>query len=99
MKTIANALGVARSNLVAQVTTAAPRRRRGRRPQPEAELLGPAFGESGYCGAPTGRLREAAPGVCRAKQCNVVGPCAARWLDTGSTWMLNRVAGAAYFDL
>jgi putative transposase len=39
VKTIAEALGVARSNLVAQRTAAAPHRRRGRRPRPEAELL------------------------------------------------------------
>jgi putative transposase len=38
VKTIANALEVARSNLVAQANAGAPRRR-GRRPQPEAELL------------------------------------------------------------
>jgi putative transposase len=37
VKTIADALGVARSNLAAK-TSVAPRRR-GRRPQPEAELL------------------------------------------------------------
>jgi putative transposase len=39
VKTVADALGVARSNLVAQARTAASRRRRGRPPQPEAELL------------------------------------------------------------
>jgi acetyl esterase/lipase len=41
VKTIADTLGVARSNLVAQASAAAPRRRRGRgrQPQPEAELL------------------------------------------------------------
>ena len=39
MKAIAEALGVARSNLIAQTTAATPRRRRGRRPRPEAELL------------------------------------------------------------
>ena len=39
MKVIAETLGVARSNLVVQTTAVAPRRRRGRRPQPEAELL------------------------------------------------------------
>jgi putative transposase len=38
MKTIADALGVARSNLAVQAI-AAPRQRRGRRPQPDAELL------------------------------------------------------------
>jgi putative transposase len=38
MKTIADALGVARRNLVVQAATA-PRRRRGRPPQPEVELL------------------------------------------------------------
>ena len=38
MKTVADTLGVARSNLAAPVT-AASRSRRGRRPQPEAELL------------------------------------------------------------
>jgi putative transposase len=38
MKTIADALGMARSNLIVQAAAAAPRRR-GRRPQPEAELL------------------------------------------------------------
>jgi putative transposase len=38
VKTIADALGVARSNLVCQATAASPRRR-GRRPQPEGELL------------------------------------------------------------
>jgi putative transposase len=38
VKTIADALGVARSNLGAQAI-AAPRQRRGRRPQPDAELL------------------------------------------------------------
>jgi putative transposase len=37
VKTVTDALGVARSNLAAQARTAA--RRRGRRPQPEAELL------------------------------------------------------------
>jgi putative transposase len=36
---IANAFGVARSNLTAQSTAAVPPRRRGRRPQPEADLL------------------------------------------------------------
>jgi len=39
VKAIAEALGVARSNLIAQTTAATPRRRRGRRPRPEAELL------------------------------------------------------------
>jgi putative transposase len=39
MKTIAAALGVARSNLAAQAIAAAPRQGRGRRPQPDAELL------------------------------------------------------------
>ncbi len=38
MKTVADALGVARSNLAAPASAAAPRRR-GRQPQPEAELL------------------------------------------------------------
>jgi len=38
VKTIADALGVARSNLAAQAT-AAPHRRRGRPPQPDTELL------------------------------------------------------------
>lgn len=38
MKTIADALDVARSNLAVQAI-AAPRQRRGRRPQPDAELL------------------------------------------------------------
>ena len=38
MKTISDALGVARSNLTAQATAAAPRRR-GRLPQPEDEVL------------------------------------------------------------
>jgi hypothetical protein len=39
VKTITDALGVARSNLVTGTTAAAPPRRRGCRPQPEAELL------------------------------------------------------------
>jgi len=39
VKTIADGLGVARSNLIAQATAGGPRRRRGRRAQPEAELL------------------------------------------------------------
>jgi putative transposase len=39
VKAIAAALGVARSSLVARTTAAAPGGRRGRRPQPEAELL------------------------------------------------------------
>jgi transposase InsO family protein len=39
MKRIADAIGVARSNLAAQSITAAPHCRRGRPPQPEAELL------------------------------------------------------------
>jgi len=39
VKTIADALGVARSSLVTQARAAARHRRRGRRPQPEAELL------------------------------------------------------------
>ena len=39
MKTIADTLGVVRSNLVAQATAGAPDRRRGRRSQPEAPLL------------------------------------------------------------
>jgi len=38
MKRIAETLGVARSNLAVQAI-AAPRRRRGRPPQPDAELL------------------------------------------------------------
>jgi putative transposase len=38
VKTVADTLGVARSNLAAQAM-AAPSRRRGRQPQPEAELL------------------------------------------------------------
>ena len=38
MKTVADVLGVARSNLAAQVA-ARPRQRRGRRPQPDATLL------------------------------------------------------------
>ena len=40
MKRVADALGVARSNLAVQAAAAVPRRRRGRRPQPKAELLG-----------------------------------------------------------
>ena len=39
MKAIADALGVARSNLVAQTVAQPTRQRRGRRPQPEAELV------------------------------------------------------------
>jgi hypothetical protein len=39
MKRVADTLGVARSDLAVQAITAA-RRRRGRRPQPDAELLG-----------------------------------------------------------
>ena len=39
MKTLADALGVARSNLACQTTAAPPRRRRGRPAKPEAELL------------------------------------------------------------
>jgi putative transposase len=39
VKRVAEALGLARSNLAAQMTAAVPRRRRRRRPQPEAELL------------------------------------------------------------
>ena len=39
MKTIADALGVARSNLMTQASAAASRRPRGRPPQPETELL------------------------------------------------------------
>jgi hypothetical protein len=36
VKRVAEALGLARSNLAAQMTAAVPRRRRRRRPQPEA---------------------------------------------------------------
>ena len=39
MKTIADTLGVARSNLAVQVRCERSRHRRGRRPQPEAELV------------------------------------------------------------
>ena len=39
MKTISDALGVARSNLTAQAAAKTARQRRGRRPQPEDELL------------------------------------------------------------
>jgi putative transposase len=39
VKRVAEALGLARSNLAAQMTAAGPRRRRGRRPQQEAELF------------------------------------------------------------
>lgn len=39
MTPIANTLGVARSNLAVQASSAAPRQKRGRRPQPETELL------------------------------------------------------------
>ena len=39
MKTIAEAVGVARSNLVVQAAASTLRQRRGRRPQPEDELL------------------------------------------------------------
>jgi putative transposase len=39
MKTVADALSVSRSNLAAQVSDARSSRRRGRRPQPESELL------------------------------------------------------------
>jgi transposase-like protein len=39
VKRVAEALGVARSNLAVQAAAAAPRRRRGRRPHPETELL------------------------------------------------------------
>ena len=39
MKTVADALGVARSNLAEQVAAAPSEERRGRKPQPESELL------------------------------------------------------------
>jgi putative transposase len=39
VKTVTDTLGVARSNLAVPATAAAPRRRRGRPPQPEAGLL------------------------------------------------------------
>jgi hypothetical protein len=39
MKTVADTLDVARSNLAAQVAIIASRQRRGRRPQPDAVLL------------------------------------------------------------
>jgi putative transposase len=39
VKTVSDALGVARSNLVVQAAPDMPRQRRGRRPQPEHELL------------------------------------------------------------
>jgi len=39
MKAVADTLGVARSNLAARASTATPRQRRGRRPQPDIELL------------------------------------------------------------
>ena len=39
MKTIADALGVARSNLAVQANAALPGRRRGRSAKPETELL------------------------------------------------------------
>jgi putative transposase len=39
MKTVADALGVARSNLAVQAASAPIRQRRGRRPQPDAALL------------------------------------------------------------
>jgi putative transposase len=39
MKTVADTLGVARSNLAVQTAPARDQQRRGRRPQPEAELL------------------------------------------------------------
>jgi putative transposase len=39
MKTVANVLGVARSNLAVQAEPTAVRQRRGRRPQPDAALL------------------------------------------------------------
>jgi putative transposase len=39
VKTVAEALGVARSNLVVQVAAQTTRQRRGRRPEPEAQLL------------------------------------------------------------
>ena len=39
MKTIAETVGVARSNLVVQAAAPTLRQRRGRRPQPEDELL------------------------------------------------------------
>ena len=39
MKTISDTLGVARANLAAQTAGSTPRRRRGRRPQPEGALV------------------------------------------------------------
>ena len=39
MKTVSDALGVARSNLAVQLAANATRQRRGRRPQPEGDLL------------------------------------------------------------
>jgi len=39
MKTVADTLGVARSNLAVQAAPARTPRRRGRRPQPDAALL------------------------------------------------------------
>jgi len=39
VKRVADTLGVARSNLVVQAAPGTTRQRRGRRPQPEAELL------------------------------------------------------------
>ena len=71
MKTLADALGVARSNLVAQ-PTAVPHRRRGRRPPPEAELLveseigpGPNFGPKR---AGTGRNQAGSNGTRLARK-------------------------------
>jgi putative transposase len=57
VKTIAETVGVARSNLVAQAAPRTTRERRGRRPQPEEELLAeikaaiagqPTYGLPGY---------------------------------------------------
>ena len=39
MKTIADTLGIARSNLAVQACSERPNRRRGRHPQPEGELV------------------------------------------------------------
>ncbi|MBV8526318.1 MAG: IS3 family transposase, partial [Acetobacteraceae bacterium] len=39
MKTVADALGVARSNLAEQAAAIPGEKRRGRKPQPESELL------------------------------------------------------------
>ena len=56
MKRVAETLGVARSNLVVQAAASTTRQRRGRRPQPETELLVEI--KTAIAGQPTYGYRE-----------------------------------------